>query len=191
MIPKAAPAYVCAAANLLAAIALATILAPGTTLVSDAARAAYVGEHLFEWRLGWSLWVVAAASLLVFYRWWSARVDAGPGPLMIAMAGFVADLAAESLLIAVVPDVPGLARACFLLTGGVANGCYSIAGAWLSLRTPQALGRMSTWTAAVWLAGFAVSAFAFLDVPRGVALATATLFALFLPWLIVIGRRLA
>lgn len=187
----AAPAYFCAAANLLAALALATVLAPGTTLASDAARAAYVRENVVAWQLGWGLWIVAAISLLVFYRWWTARVGASVVPLAIATAGFAADILAESLLIAFVPDLPSLARGCFLLTGGVANGCYSVAGTLLSLRTPQALGRLAPWTAAVWLSGFAISAFAFLEVPFGIAVSTALLFALFLPWLIVVGRRLA
>ena len=58
------PAYCCAAANLAAAVALLTVLAPGTPLALEPARAAYVREHVALWRAGWSLWVVAAVSLL-------------------------------------------------------------------------------------------------------------------------------
>lgn len=185
------PAYVCAAANLCAILALATVLAPGTTLADEPARAAYVTEHLVLWRAGWLVWVAAAVSLLAFYRWWSARIRAGLVALAIALAGFAADIVAEALLIVVVPERPDLARASFVLTGGVANGCYTIAGAALSLRTPRLRGPFAAWTAAVWLAGGALSAFALLEVPLGVAIATAALFALFLPWLLVMGRRLA
>ena len=187
----ALPAYLCAAANLCAVLALATVLAPGTTLTDEPTRAAYVREHLALWRGGWLFWVAAAVSLLTFYRWWSGRVRAGFVALGIALAGFAADVFAESFLIVVVPERPDLARASFLLTGGVANGCYTIAGALLSLRTPRLRGRLAVWTAAVWLAGGALSALAFLEVPLGVAIATAALFALFLPWLVVMGRRLA
>jgi hypothetical protein len=184
------PAYVCAVANLVAVVALATVLAPGTTLADDTTRAAYVREHLALWRIGWATWIAAAASLIWFYAWWRARVGGGSLALAIAVAGFAADLVAESLLIAVVPDRPELARPAFVLTGGLANGAYSVAGAALSLRTPALRGALVPWTAAVWGAGLALAAFAVLDVPVGIAGATAVLFALFLPWLLVVGRRL-
>ncbi len=181
----------CAAANFLAMVALATVLAPGTPLAEAATRASYVRDHLAVWRGGWLLWIVAAVSLLVFYRWWGRRIGAGPAALAIAFVGFAADLSAEALLIAVVPDRPDLARASFLVTGGVANGCYTLAGVVLSLRTPQLRGPLAAWTGAVWLAGAALSAFALVEEPLGVAISASALFALFLPWLLVVGRRLA
>ena len=188
---RALPAYTCAAANLAAVLALATVLAPGTTLTDDAARAAYVREHVVVWRAGWSIWVLAAISLLLFYAWWRSRIRAGRIPLLIAAAGFVADLMAEAMLIAIVPDRPDLARTSFFLTGAIANGCYSIAGILLSLLTPVLRGFLMPWTAVMWAAGLALSVFAALDQPLGVAASTAVLFGLFLPWLIVVGRRLA
>jgi hypothetical protein len=187
----ALPAYVCALLNGLAAVALATVLAPGTTLVDPGSRSSYVGEHLLAWRLGWSLWILAAISLLWFYAWWRARIRAGGAALPIAAVGFVADLVAESGLIALVPDRPELAPTAFLLTGGVANACYSVAGILLSLETRALRGALVPWTAAMWASGLALSAFAALAIPLGVAAATAVLFALFLPWVVVVGRRLA
>ena len=121
---RALPAYVCAAANLAAVVALVTVLSPGTTLSDDATRAAYVRDHVVVWRVGWALWVLAAISLLLFYAWWRSRIGAGWIALGIAAAGFAADLTAESLLIAIVPDRPDLARTCFFLTGTVANGWH-------------------------------------------------------------------
>ena len=188
---RALPAYVCAAANLTAVVALVTVLSPGTTLSDDATRAAYVRDHVVVWRVGWSLWVLAAISLLLFYAWWRSRIGAGWIALGIAAAGFAADLTAESLLIAIVPDRPDLARTCFFLTGTVANGCYSIAGIVLSLRTRALRGLLVPWTGALWASGLTLSVFAALDQPLGVAASTAVLFALFLPWLIVVGRQLA
>ena len=185
------PAYFCAAANFLAVVALATVLAPGTTLADEPTRAVYVRDHLVLWRVGWGLWVVAAVSLLVFYRWWQRRIGAGYAALGIAFVALAADLVAESLLIAVVPERPDLARTSFILTGGVANGGYTLAGVALSLRTPQLRGRLAAWTAVMWSAGAALSVFALLEQPLGVAVSSGVLFALFLPWLIVIGRRLA
>jgi len=185
------PAYFCAAANLAAAVALATVLAPGTPLVDEPARAAYVRENVTLWRAGWSLWILAAISLLVFYRWWGVRIGAGPGPLALAVAGFAADVTAESLLIAVAPDRPEIARASFALTGGVANGLYTLAGALLTLRTPKLRGTFAAWTWAVWGSGAALSAAALVEAPVVIAAATAALFALFVPWCVALGRRLA
>lgn len=187
----ALPAYACAVANLAAVVALATVLAPGTTLVDETTRVAYVNAHLLAWRVGWALWVVAAASLLFFYRWWSARVRAGPLPLAVALVGFAADLTAETLLIAVVPDHPELARPAFVLTGAVANVAYTIAGILLTVRTPSLAGSLRAWTWTVWLAGLVLGAFALFEIPLGIAALSAVLFALFLPWLVVAGRRLA
>lgn len=188
---SAFPAYFCAAANLAAAIALVTVLAPGTPLVPEHARAAYVRDHVAAWRAGWSLWVVAAVSLLLFYRWWSARIGAARGPLALATLGFAADLVAESLLIVVAPDRPEVARPSFLLTGAVANGLYTLAGALLTIRTPGLRGAFPAWTWAVWGAGGALSAAALLEAPLLVAGASAVLFVLFVPWCVAMGRRLA
>lgn len=185
------PAYFCAAANLAAIVALATVLAPGTTLVDEPTRSAYVRDNVAVWRAGWSLWVVAAVSLLVFYRWWANRIQAPLALVGIAVAGFAADLFAESLLIIVVPDRPELARLSFVLTGGVANGLYTIAGALLTLRTPHLRGLFAQWTWAVWVLGTVLAVSSFVEVPLAIAVTSAALFALFIPWCVAMGRRLA
>ena len=167
------------------------MLAPGTPLVPEAARAAYVRDNVAVWRAGWSLWIVAAVSLLLFYRWWSVRIGAPRGPLALATLGFAADLVAESLLIAVAPDRPEVARPSFVLTGAVANGLYTLAGALLTLRTPGVRGAFAAWTWAVWAAGGALSAAALLEAPLAVGAASAALFVLFVPWCVAMGRRLA
>lgn len=189
--PSGLPAYVCAAANLAAALALVTILAPGTPLAPEAERVAYVHDHLAVWRAGWALWILAAISLLAFYRWWGARIGAGWAPLALAVAGFAADLTAESILIAVAPDRPEIARPAFALTGAVANGLYTLAGVLLTLRTPHVRGAFAAWTWAVWVAGVVLSAGAFLEAPLVIAAASAVLFVLFVPWCVALGRKLA
>lgn len=169
---------------------MATILMPGTTLFPEASRADYVAENTALWRLGWSLWVVAAISLLVFYRWWVRRIGGGSGPLWIAAAAFAADMIAESTLIVLVPDRPELARPSFLITGGVANGLYTLAGMLLTSATPDVRGRFALWTWAMWSTGIALSAVTFLELPLAIAAVSAALFALFIPWCVAIGRRL-
>jgi hypothetical protein len=184
------PAYLCAAANLVAAIAMATVLAPGTTLVEEPARAAYVRENVAGWRIGWSLWIVATVTLLLFYRWWAGRIRARAALVWIAVAGLATDVVAQSLLIAVVPDRPELARTAFLLTGGAANGLYTLAGALLSRVTRMVSGAFALWTWTMWAAGAALSLVTVLELPLAIAAASAVLFALFIPWCIAMGRRL-
>lgn len=185
------PAYFCAAANLAAIVALATVLAPGTTLVDEPTRIAYVRDNVAVWRAGWSLWVVAAVSLLLFYWWWANRIQAPLALVGIAVAGFAADLFAESLLIAFVPERPDVARPSFMLTGGVANGLYTLAGALLSVRTPALRGLFALWTWAVWMLGALLAVFAFIEAPLAIAVTSAALFVLFVPWCAAMGRRLA
>jgi hypothetical protein len=185
------PAYFCALANLLAIVAMATMLTPGTTLFPEAWRAAYVAENAALWRVGWSLWIVAAISLLVFYRWWAQRVDTGSAPLWVAAAAFAADMIAESTLIVLVPDRPELARPSFLITGGVANGLYTVAGVLLTRATPGIRGRFALWTWTMWSIGIVLSMVTFLEMPLAIAAVSAALFALFIPWCVAIGRRLA
>lgn len=185
------PAYFCAAANLAAALALLTVLAPGTPLAAEPERTMYVRDHLSVWRAGWALWILAAIGLLTFYRWWGARIGAGWAPLALAAAGFAADLTAESILIAVAPDHPESTRPAFALTGVVANGLYTLAGAVLTLRTPKMRGAFAAWTWAVWASGAVLSTGAFLEVPVVVAVASGVLFVLFVPWCVALGRRLA
>jgi hypothetical protein len=172
-------------------VAMVAILTPGTTLFPEASRAAYVAENAVLWRIGWSLWVVAAISLLVFYRWWSLRVQVGSGPFWIAAAAFAADMIAESTLIVLVPDHPELARPSFLITGGVANGVYTLAGMLLTRATPNVRGRFAVWTWTMWWTGIVLSIVTVLEIPLAIAAVSAALFALFVPWCVAMGRRLA
>jgi hypothetical protein len=182
----AAP-LVCAALNFVAALAMAVVLAPGTPLVADPAqRAAYVSAHQLEWRLGWLIWMAAGLSLLWFYAWWRARVGAPHVVLVVAAFGYVADLVAETAFVLYLVTEPFTVA----LTGGVANGLYTVAGALLTLATPlPALARAWAWT--MWTIGALLSIGAFLGIPLQVATATALLFALFCPWCVYLARRLA
>ncbi|HKY52212.1 MAG TPA: hypothetical protein VJP45_13225 [Candidatus Limnocylindria bacterium] len=181
----AAP-IVCGAVNLVAALAMLFVLAPGTPLAEPAQRAAYVQANQLEWRAGWLTWIAAALSLLWFYVWWRARVGAHHLPLVIAALGLVADLTAELALIYYLAAATPLA---FTLTGGVANGLYTIAGIALTAATPlSAFERV--WAGVMWSAGLALSAAAFAGEHLATAVATAVLFALFCPWCVYLGVKL-
>jgi len=182
---RAAP-LVCGALNLAAAVAMAVVLAPGTPIVADPAqRAAYVSAHQVEWRAGWLIWVAAGLSLLWFYAWWRARVGAPHVVLLVASLGFVADITAELAFIVYLVTEPFTVA----LTGGVANGLYTVAGALLTLATPlPALARVWAWS--MWGAGALLSLGSFAGAPMLVVSSTAVLFALFCPWCVYLAARL-
>jgi hypothetical protein len=193
---RALAPYACALLNLVAAGALALLLRPGTEVVPDvAARVAYISSHEVLWRAGWACWIAAALSLLALYAWWATRLPDwrwGVAALVIASTGLVFDLTAESLLIGWLPkDYAAVAPAASLLTGGPGNGLYTVAGALLTLATPGLKGWFAAWTWTIWGAGFGLSAFTFTGNFVGVAVCSAVLFALFCPWCVVFGRRLA
>jgi len=186
--------WICAVINGAAALALATVLAPGVSLAPTPIGAAYVAGHLLAWRTGWALWMAAAFSLLVFFRWWASRLG-WPAMARVAVAaaafGVVADVTAESMLIAWTGDRTFDVGGPLRISGIVANGLYSVAGAVLTARTsgvPRWLGRWS-WT--VWLLGFGLALAAAAGSDAGSRILTAALFALFVPWLVVFGRRIA
>jgi hypothetical protein len=182
---------VCAALNLAATFALLLVLAPATPLVADPARRlVYVGTHLLEWRLGWLTWIAAALSLLWFYWWWRDRVRASYLPLIFGGLGLVADVTAELILIlGGVETYLTTSPFAFALTGGMANGLYTICGIGLTLATPLDR-RARAWAAVMWAAGIALSFGAFTDIPVITAGASAVLFALFCPWCVYLAVKL-
>ena len=200
---RAVAPYACALLNLIAAGALLVVLRPGTEVVPDpATRIAYITNNEVLWQAGWVCWIAAALSLLAFFAWWGTRlrtwVDNDVAPrwgvvaLGIASVGLVFDLTAESLLIAWLPkDYAAVAPITSVLTGGLGNGLYSIAGAVLTLATPGFKGWFLAWTWAIWAAGFGLSIFTFAGNFLGVAICSGLLFALFCPWAVVVGRKLA
>jgi hypothetical protein len=183
---------VAAAANGAAALALATVLAPGVSLSYGPDHAAYVASHLGLWRAGWALWIVAALSLLAFFGWWAARAGwttVARIAVVLGALGVVADITAEARLIAWTTDldVSGALRQ----SGVVANTCYSVAGAMLMLATPGWPRLLAWWGWAVWLLGLGLSVAAATSSDLGSQVLTAAIFALFVPWLVATGRRLS
>ena len=186
-----APPIVCAALNFAAAFALLFVLAPATPLVADPVqRLVYVGTHLLEWRLAWLIWIAAALSLLWFYWWWRDRIDGSYVALILGGLGLIADVTAEMILvIGGVETYLASSPFAFALTGGVANGLYTLCGIGLTLGTP--LGRVGrAYAAVMWAAGVALSVGALANIPIVTAGATAILFALFCPWCVYLAVRL-
>jgi hypothetical protein len=192
---RAAAAPACAVLNGIAALALATLLRPGTEVAPDVAgRAAYILSHPGAWRAGWALWIAAALSLLGFYAWWGARLPRpvwGHIAFQVAAAGLACDLLAESLYIGWLPEgIEEVQRVGSLLTGGAANGLYTLAGIVLTLHTPGLRGPLLAWTWTVWTAGAALTATAVAGSVPGMTLSAGALMILFCPWAWMMGRSL-
>ncbi len=137
--------WACAAANALAALVMLFALRGGTEAASSfAERATYIAEHAVLWRTSWAIWMAAAVSLVAFFAWWGAWIRStrwGIVACVVATLGLACDLLAESLFIGWLPArIETLAPLGSLLTGGAANGLYTIAGVILTLGTPSLRG---------------------------------------------------
>jgi hypothetical protein len=187
--------YLCAALNGLAAIALATVLAPGATNAPAEVNEAYVRANIETWRAGWLLWTAAAVSLIAFFAWWTRHVKRSALvwlALAVACAGLAFDVVAESLLAWWSPEhYLETAPLAFRLTGIGANGLYSVAGLILTARTRGLPAWLARWSWTVWLLGIGLAGAVATGSDVAARLLTAALFALLVPWLVIFGRRLA
>jgi hypothetical protein len=77
-----------------------------------------------------------------------------------------------------------------LLTGGMANGLYTLGGIILTLATPDLRGGLRAWAWLAWACGILLSVFAFAGSPTGCAVSATALFLLFCPWVAVAGKAL-
>ena len=197
-------AYLAAALNLAAALAMLLVLQPGLPVADSllANRLAYVTTHAALWRSAWLLWHAAAIGLLAFYiglasRWWRAAPLRCELALLCATAGLAADLSAEALYAGLAPrsDLQTLAAVEAvggLLTGYVGNGLYTVAGALLTWAGASDLPRWLVLLALpVWAAGVALSAATMLHWAAGQFWSTAVLMPAFVLWSALVGRWLA
>jgi hypothetical protein len=193
---RAAAPWLCALLNAAAAVALALFLRQGTPVVANLEdRASYIADHSIRWRLGWLLWMAAAVSLASLYAWWAAHLpnkSIGIAAWLIGAAGVPFDFLIESLFVGWLPaDMDGIQRASVPMTGGIANGLYTIAGVILTISTPSIRGRYLFWAWAVWSSGILLSIASFAGSLHVVAVSTAALMVLFCPWAALLGLHLA
>jgi hypothetical protein len=192
---RASAPYACAALNLVAIVVMGAVLRFGTEIVPLVAdRVSYISQHPVLWRMGWSLWIAAAASLVSFYAWWGSHLRESRWAIMalcVASTGLVCDLFAESLLIGWLPrDYERVAPVATLLTGAAANGFYTIAGVILTLATDALRGMIRAMAWAVWIAGALLTLSTLAHTPIGIAICTTVVFVLFCPWVVLLGRAL-
>lgn len=209
-------AYWCFAVNLTASLAAALILEPGATTHPLEERARYVAEHARGWRLAWFVWMAAAPSLVGFYAALAATLRPETKRLRllavgIAGAGMLADLYAEALLAFRLPaayreflagggafgEVLRLEDRAALLTGALANGLYTIAGAMITFAAAVTPGFPRTAVllgAPAWLCGAALSIACLARHPLATAVTMAATMVFFLAWIafviLALWRRL-
>ena len=184
----------CALVNATASGFLALVLRPGTEVEPDpGARERFVFQHLGLWRTGWLLWVASATLLVAFYGWWSARASRrrlALAGVALGAVGVFFDATAESLFVGWMPERMDLQRLGTVLSGGFANGFYCLGGALLTAATPALSPWLRRWAWAVWTAGAGLSVAAFVGSVPAMVVATALTLGLFVPWVLVAGRRL-
>jgi len=192
---RASAPWICAILNAAAAAAMLFVLRGGTETVSSITpRATYIAGHALLWCTGWAVWMMAGISLVGFFAWWGAWISSHRLALValaVALAGLACDLFAESLLIGWLPDrIDTVAPLASLLTGGAANGLYSVAGALLTLCTHALRGALRALAWAVWASGFALTIFTISGAVFGMVISTAALMTLLCPWVAAFGWQL-
>jgi hypothetical protein len=193
---RAGAPWMCAVLNATAAIAMLFALRGGTEAVSSIPqRATYIAGHTLLWRTGWVVWMMAGISLVAFFTWWGAWISSRRlafVALAVALAGLACDLFAESLLIGWLPNrIDTVAPLASLLTGGAANGFYSVAGALLTLGTRALRGFLRGFGWAIWGSGFALMIFTISGSVSGMVISTAALMTLLCPWVAAFGWKLS
>ena len=111
--------------------------------------------------------------------------------ITIASIGIAFDWAAEiSLIVAGADGYASIAPLAFFFTGAIANGLYTYAGIQLTLATLLGPGARA-YAALMWAGGALVSFGGLFNFALLTAIATAWLFALFIPWCVWLWRRLS
>lgn len=182
--------YWCAALHAVAAFGTLALLRGGSEAVAEIdRRIGWLNEHPASWRAGWLLWMIAAISLTAFYAWWGGRVPMRPALIAFAIAalGLACDFSGDSILIAWIPRPDSsMYRTASLLSAAAGNGLYTIAGITLTIFTS---GRALAWC--VWLSGMALTIATIVNAPSAITVASAALMIFFIPFVVLLARRLA
>jgi hypothetical protein len=181
--------------NLLAGAVMLLWLRHGIPAGEDvvAVRRSYIASHAAQWRIGWIVWHLAGLSLVALVAglallWRDRAPIVGVVAVAAAAAGLAVDLAAESLLLGVIPRASTLTfadfeRAADMLTGYLGNGLYTVAGilvTWIGRqRLPAGLLALG---AGVWTCGLWLSAATLAGARGGQFLSAGLLMPLFVTW---------
>ena len=111
--------------------------------------------------------------------------------MLVAIAGLACDLFAESLFIGWLPyRIEAIGPFASFLTGAVANACYSVAGATLTVGSPFLRGPLRAWAWAIWTSGFALTIATLVGSAPGMVISTVALMTLLCPWVAMFSWKL-
>lgn len=186
--------WLCVAAHVGALVMLAVVLRHGGITERDIlARGAYIAAHPDAWAAGWASWMIAAASLVGYYAWWGSQLSARSTALaavVVAGVGMICDFSGESALALLgaeraasasgAAELADVERLFVVLSAGVANGLYTIAGAALTWATPNLPRWVQRTMWITWAAGALMTLAAIANSMEWIVVASAILFPLLL-----------
>jgi len=206
---RRALAWFCFLVHLVALGAAFFVLGGGLPPGNLAARAQFVAANAGAWQIAWATWLPASLALVLFFAAWADTLAEkyrawAVLAVAIALAGALIDWTNEMIWIGI---APGLAarfaadafaagayalwdRAYLTLSIGLANGLYCVAAfilnalAYRTRDFPRWLARLG---AVVWAVAFDLSIAAFIADGAYIQIASALAFALFLPWVLLMG----
>jgi hypothetical protein len=200
-------AWVCFAVHVLANLVMLTLLIRGIPPGPLDVRRAYVAAHPTGWALGWSVWMLAAASLILLHL---AFADTLPRKglaffgVILASAGAALDWGVLGVTALLAPGWAALAegnsfyadlyavwdRAFLILSIGLDHGLYTLGGIVLcgiAAETPGFPRWLMRLSALVWGTSLVLALAAFSGQEVWIVPASALTFTLFLPWILLLG----
>lgn len=189
-------AFACATLHVLALAAMIVVLRLGLPPTAPMDRLRFLHEHSAAWKSAWALWVLTTAAMGFFYLSLHRALGAGSRgrwAVGLSAAGMLADLAGDSLYWSKYPRLydprtfAELDRMTALLSGGLANGAYTVAWMLLLWRAP-----FPRWFRALSIpgvaGGLALAVAGFVVWTPGLVAGTAVAIPCFTLWTAAVGR---
>ncbi len=200
-------AWFAAGVHACAIVAVLLVLANGIPPGDLLARREFVATHALAWGIGWGLWMLATLGLILFYMAWADTMEHKAWALLgiaMALGGGLVDWADETVWMFVAPSWAARAssdvffanlyavwdRAYIVLSVGLANLLYTIGGIILNaiaIRTRGFPKWLAWWGVAIWSLSLVLSYAAYMGQDLWIVLSATGIFALFLPWLVLMG----
>lgn len=200
-------AWLAVGVHVCAILAMLLVLLNGLPPGDLIARRAFVATHQLPWGIGWSLWALATLTLILFMLAWADAMPHRAFALLgigLTFAGALVDWTDETILICLAPSWAMRAasdpfyanvyalwdRAYIVLSIGLANLLYTLGGIVLNgiaFKTQNFPKWLAWWGVPVWSLSLVLSYAAFTGEDFWIALVSAGIFALFLPWLLLVG----
>jgi hypothetical protein len=181
----------------LAGLGLALLMRPGTGMIPLAERMQFLAGGPLGWKLGWSMWMLCALALGLFFVVLSPHLSPliRRAALLCATAAITVDLFCDAAQIVLLPLAARGETAPFLLwervigLGGtlIANGLYTLGALIVTFSIDDK--RVRGLGLVLGLAGGAMCVGGVLDVPRVIELSTGPTIVVYCVWAMVLARR--